>query len=87
MEQNTLRHIAEDAFLTAAKIRTLDDDYLGVENELDSYRLAEIIVNLGERIIDQAGIPHEAVWVPDALRDMLDPDYLGRTTGDPPIGY
>lgn len=75
MRQETLQLIAEDVFLTAAKIRVIDPDYCDEEGNLDYYRLAEIVVNLGERIVDLCGIDHETVWMPDDITDMVDGNY------------
>lgn len=88
-EDSTLRRIAEDAFLLAARIRegeSLDESSYytdGMDEQeresLRQWRIIELVVNLGERIVQTAGIEPSTVWTPTAVRDLLDAEYSQTT--------
>lgn len=77
MAVDSLKQIAEDAFLLAANIR--EGESLGeTEDDIDAreaerqWRIVELIVSLGERVADTAGLDISDVWIPDAVRDLTD---------------
>lgn len=73
----SLKRIAEDAFLLAANIR--EGESLGeTEDDIDAreaerqWRIVELVVSLGERVAETAGLDMSDVWIPDAVRDLTD---------------
>lgn len=78
---DTLKQLAEDAYLLASNFHTGNDEYL-LENmgelpshEIDAHRewrMIEMIVGLGDRACALAGLdPQNDVWVPDDLKNLV----------------
>lgn len=90
MTEDTLRRIAEDAFLLAAKLREgesleeeayLADSFDPEESEaMRQWRVVELVVNLGERIVNVAGLAPDTVRVTKGVIDLLDPNYCQVST-------
>jgi hypothetical protein len=82
---DTLKQIAEDAFLLAAGIRDGDDQLIGDidttgaddREAMREWRIIELIVGVGERICSTAGLGAGQVWIPDVIQDMT-PDLLAE---------
>lgn len=74
---DTLKKIAEDAFLLAHNVREGDLGESGDNAEelaaSREWRTVELIIDIGERLARVAGIPDETLWKPDGLlRDLID---------------
>lgn len=67
-----LRLITENLLLTAAVVRTGDDDLRDDDGWLDYLRVAEILVSFAEEVAAVAGIHPGECWVPTAVQDMTD---------------
>lgn len=79
-EAETIKQVIEDTLLTAAKVRN-GDYYEDLDDGIDeqdmagplSHRIAEVVVNLAERLAAVSGIDGRHVWTPRFVEDMLDP--------------
>lgn len=67
----TLRQIAEDAFLLAHNV--LDGGDLQEDHpEARDHRICELIIDIGERIARTAGITDATLWKPESIAQMID---------------
>jgi hypothetical protein len=84
-EPDTIKRIVEDTFLTAANIHYGGDfiDELYVDDpgsewhgQVSTFRILEVVINLGERLAQLAGLHPDDVWMPDDARHLIEWEYI-----------